>query len=140
MRRSRSGFSVIEAVVAIAIAAIGLTAILGLQQQLARSQAREEAALNRHNIRRAAIVLVRDINPYQRPTGQNLIAPGLSVSWTSEAIVRPIQGLGFGGAPSAFQVGLYNVTVQIEDANHTVLDQFTVERLGWKRLEDVSLY
>ena len=140
VRTSRSGFSVIEAVIAIAIAAIGLTAILTLQQQLEKSQIQANAALNRTNIRRAAIVLIKEINPIQKPTGQVQFAPGLRLIWASEVIEPPIQGAGFGGSPSMFKIGLYSVTVQIVDVNNRELDRFTVERLGWYRAVDASPY
>lgn len=140
MRRPRSGFSVIEAVIAIAIAAIGLSAILGLQQQLAKSQAKDEEALQRISVRSAALVLVRDINPMQKPAGRAIIGAGLNASWTSEVIMPPTRGLGFGGAPSAFNIGLYTVTVSIEDPNRVLLDRFMVERLGWERVQGDSLY
>lgn len=140
MRQSRAGFSVIEAVVAIAIAAIGLTAILSLQQQLAKSQQQDEAVLQRLNVRRAAIVLIKDVNPMRTPDGQAQFAPGLSVKWTSQVIKPPIQGIGFGGAPSMFRIGLYSLSVQITDTNGRELDRFTVERLGWYRALDASPY
>lgn len=137
MKQTRAGFSVIEAVIAIAIAAIGLTAILSLQQQLASSQARDEAVLQRLNIRRAALVLIKDINPMQTPDGQVEIAPGLNLSWTSDVIMPTTQGIGFAGALSPFRVGLYDVNVRISDANKNTLDQFKVERMGWARSNDV---
>ena len=134
MRRSRAGFSVIEAVVAMAIAAIALTAILSLQQQMAASQVRHEAALHRLGLRRAAIVLIRDINPLTTPSGTAAIAPGLVMEWTAETRVPPRRGIGFGGSDSEFSVGLYTVSVRLQDRDGKTVDQFRVERVGWKRL------
>ena len=133
MRRSRAGFSVIEAVVAMAIAAIALTAILSLQQQMAASQVRQEAALQRLALRRAAIVLIRDINPFSTPTGTAAIAPGLVMEWTAETRVPPRRGIGFGGSDSEFSVGLYSVFVRLQDRDGKTIDQFRVERVGWQR-------
>ncbi len=138
MRRGRAGFSVVEAVVAMAIAAIGLTAILSLQHQLAVSQARNEAKLHNLALRRAALTLIRDINPMAQASGQMRIAPGLTVSWTSRTIMPPVRGIGFGDRNSAYMVALYELTVITVDNQQAVLDQFRVERLGWQRLETFS--
>ena len=133
MRRSRAGFSVIEAVVAMAIAAIALTAILSLQQQMAASQVRQEAALQRLALRRAAIVLIRDINPLTTPTGTFTIAPGLTMNWTSDTLAQPRRAIGLGGSDSEFSVGLYTVSVLLQDRDGKTIDQFRVERVGWQR-------
>ena len=138
MRRARDGFSVVEAVIAMAIAAIGLTAILSLQHQLAVSQARNEAKLHSLALRRAALTLIKDINPMARASGQMRIAPGLTVSWTSRTIMPPVRGIGFGDRDSAFMVALYELTIVTADTQKGALDQFRVERLGWQRLETFS--
>lgn len=134
MRRSHAGFSVIEAVVAMAIAAIALTAILSLQQQMAASQVRYEAALHRLALRRAAIVLIRDINPLTTPTGKVTIAPELIMDWTSDPLVQPQRAIGLAANDGAFDVGLYTVSVRLQDQDGKTVDQFRVERVGWKRL------
>jgi len=134
MRRARAGFSVVEAVVAMAIAAIGLTAILSLQHQLAVSQARNEAKLRSLSLRRAVLTLIRDVNPMAKAAGQMRIAPGLTVSWTSRTIMPPVRGAGFGEGDSAFMVALYELTVITVNDQQAVLDEFKVERLGWQRL------
>jgi len=133
MRRSRGGFSVIEAAVAMAIAAIALTAILSLQQQMAASQVRYEAALHRLALRRAAIVLIRDVNPLTTPTGRVAVAPVLTMDWTSDTRVSPRRGIGFGGSDSKFDIGLYTVSVRLQDQDGKTVDQFRVERVGWQR-------
>ena len=117
-----------------AIAAIGLTAILSLQQQLATNQARYEAVLHRLALRRAAITLVKDINPAEQPSGQLQISQNLSVTWDASPLQPLRRGIGFGGSDSQFEVGLYELTVRLNDQNQKRLDQFTVERLGWHRL------
>ena len=140
MRRSRAGFSVIEAVVAMAIAAIALTAILSLQQQMAASQVRYEAALHRLALRRAAIVLIRDINPLTTPTGKATIAPGLIMDWTSDTRVQPRRAIGLAANDGAFDVGLYTVSVRLHDQNGKMVDQFRVERLGWSPLGSQDVF
>jgi hypothetical protein len=116
-----------------AIAAIALTAILSLQQQMAASQLRHETALHRLALRRAAIVLIRDINPLSTPSGTATIAPGLTMEWTAETRVPPRRSIGFGGSDSEFSVGLYSVSVRLQDRDSKTVDQFRVERVGWQR-------
>ena len=79
----RAGFSLIEALVALAIASVCLLAIFGLQQQLARSQVRYEVAQARAQTRRNILALVRDLNPAAQPAGAVELPDDERLTWTS---------------------------------------------------------
>jgi type II secretory pathway pseudopilin PulG len=132
--RSRAGFSVIEALVALSIAAIGLTAVLALQHQLVVDQQRYETVLRRVALRRSAMAIVADLNPELRPSGRTELGPQVTLSWSSEAETPLRRNTGIPVGDGAFDVRLYAVTASISDRTGSVIDRFTVERLGWKRL------
>jgi general secretion pathway protein I len=138
LTRSRSGFSVIEALVALTIAAIGLTAVLELQHQLATGQARYEAALKRVSLRRSAMAIISDLNPESRPAGDVALNPSLRLTWSSTALTPIKRNAGLGGGDGVFDVQLFSVEVRLLSKAGTVLDSFNVERLGWVRIRQVE--
>lgn len=133
-RRSRAGFSIIEALIALTIAAIGLTAVLELQHQLTAGQVRYEAALKRITLRRAAMALIAGLNPEDKPTGQTELSPTLKLTWSSRAETPLRRNTGQPAGDGGFNVRLYAVTARLTDASGRLVDSFEVERLGWKRL------
>jgi Tfp pilus assembly protein PilV len=133
-RRARAGFSVIEALVALSIAAIGLTAILALQHQLVVDQQRYELVLRRVALRRSAMAIVADLNPEASPQGQTQLGPKVTLSWSSEPETPLKRNTGVPLGDGEFDVRLYAVTARLSDPTGRLIDTFTVERLGWKRL------
>jgi general secretion pathway protein I len=109
------GFSLLEAIVALAIlAALGLVLFDWIRQSLdSASRIRAE------HLRVQALInaqsLVASINPGAEPEGERSVA-GLTVRWTSRMIAGP-QAL-FGEvlrpdeAPEGWQIALYELTVQ----------------------------
>ncbi len=129
--RRKQGFSLIEALVALSIAAISLTAILELQQQLVRGQEHAEAAMRRVTLRQNMLVAVRDLNPMAQPAGDMSLPPNLTLHWTSEPISPEKVNSGFPSGEGVFRVRLYRVTIAAVGADHSQLATLSVERLGW---------
>ena len=130
----RRGFSLIEALVALAIASVCLLSLLGLQRQLAVSQRRYEAAVSRAETRRNILALVRDLNPSAQPEGAVALPAGERLGWTSRPLTAPRRALTASGGPGAFEVRLYEVTASLADGAGAVRDTVSVERMGWRRL------
>jgi general secretion pathway protein I len=130
----KRGFSLIEALVALSIAAISLTAILELQQQLARGQEHAEAAMRRVTLRQNMLVAVSNLNPMAQPEGDMQLPPNLTLHWTSEPISPEKLNSGFPSGEGLFRVRLYRVTITAAGADHSQLATLSVERLGWVSL------
>ena len=139
-KRAPRGFSLIEALVALIIAAISLAAILELQQQLADGQARYERALLIAQLQRDALALTTDINPAAQPEGGVPLAAGRALRWRAEP--RSAAALNTGSAASGrrFALQLYRVTVEIMDASGAQMGQVTFDRVGWRRLDRPAPY
>jgi prepilin-type N-terminal cleavage/methylation domain-containing protein len=141
-RRARNprGFSLIEALVALIIAAISLAAVLELQRQLADGQARYERTLMIAQLQRDALALTADVNPAAQPEGRVPLAAGRSLHWRAEP--RSATALNTGSAASGrrFAMQLYRVTVDILDASGADLGQVAFDRVGWRRLDRPAPY
>lgn len=129
--KAKRGFSLLEALAALAIAAVSLTAVMGLQYQLSEGQRRHEAAIARADLRKNALVLIKEVNPDEQPEGEIVLPPNLAVRWTSTAITEPKLSAGFPNGDGQFTVTLYRLAVEIVGPDGAVLQDFEVERLGW---------
>jgi len=130
MRRV-SGFSLLEALVALAIAALCLIPLMSLQRTYIDGQRRHEAALQRAEIQKNALTIVRQINPTDEPEGQAVLAPDLTVSWTATEISDLKTSTGLPAGDGQYQVQLYRMDVSVSRGSQKVVPDFSVERVGW---------
>ncbi len=139
-KRTPRGFSLIEALVALIIAAISLAAILELQRRLADGQARYERALLIAQLQRDAMALTTDINPAAQPEGGVPLAAGRALRWRAEPRSAVALNSGSAAAGRRFALQLYCVTVQIMDASGAQMGQVAFDRVGWRRLDRPAPY
>ena len=134
----REGFSLIEALVALAIASLCLLALFGLQRQLVSSQRRFEAATARAQAQRNVLALVRDLNPEAQPEGATALPDGERLSWTSRPASPLRPALTAGGSAGPYLVRLHLVAAQLTDAKGVVKGAVSVERMGWRPARPAS--
>ena len=139
-RRRLKGFSLIEALVALIIAAISLAAVLELQRQLADGQARYERALELAQLQRDALALTANVNPSAQPEGAVPLAAGRALRWRAEPLGAPALNTGSPSAGRRFEMRLYRVTVDIDDASGGAMGKVAFDRLGWRRLDRPAPY
>lgn len=132
MRRRVGGFTMMEALVALAIAAVSLAVLFDLLHQLVDGQRHSEVILKRADLQRNALVLLRNLNPQAEPTGEVDLPPNLSLRWTTEAVTDGQTMAGYSRASSTYYVQLYRVDAEITDAQGRVVHSFSVERLGYE--------
>ena len=126
-----AGFSLLEALVALAIAALCLIPLMSLQRTYIDGQRRHEAALQRAEIQKNALTIVRQINPTDEPEGQAVLAPDLTVSWTATEISDLKTSTGVPSGDGQYQVQLYRLDVSVSRGSQKVVPDFSVERVGW---------
>lgn len=130
----RRGFSLIEALIALIIAAMVLMAIFELQRQLSQDQVRYEQAIAAADRRRNALVLLRDINPTQRPSGAVPLSGGRVVRWTATPLTPPRINAAYPVGQGDYEMRLWRLNVRIDNARGQASDVFELDRLGWRRL------
>lgn len=130
----RGGFSLIEALVALAIASMTLMAIFELQIQMARSQQRAAQAIEQVASQENALALTRHLNPMQQPQGRIDLPGGDVIVWSAEPRSEARVNAGFPAGDGAYEVQLYRVTVGIERPQGRSPAPLVFDRLGWRRL------
>ncbi len=138
-RRSRfcgqyqSGFSLLEAIVAmvlISVAGLALfswinTSFIGLNR-IQESNARAAAETN-------ALQYLQTINPMERPNGTTTLGK-LKLEWKARPMGEPSPNILDSGSPGPFTVALYEIEVNIEELPDVPLGRFTVRLMGYERL------
>ena len=135
MRRRRPGFSLIEALVALLIAALVLGAIFELQIQMIRGQQRAVDAMDQVRAQENAIALTRSINPMVDPDGQIELDGGDVIRWTSVAKTQPRRNAGFPSGDGQFDVQLFTLTVDVQRSKGRSPRPLVFDRVGWRRLD-----
>lgn len=135
MMRRRSGFSLIEALVALTIAALVLGAIFELQIQMVRGQQRAVDAIEQVAAQENALALTRDLNPMQNPAGEIALADGDTIRWTTSPKGAEVVNAGFPAGSGLFSVQLFTVTVEIDRRTGRSPAPMSFDRLGWRRID-----
>ena len=137
MGRSRqAGFSLLEAIVAMTLFAVGSVALYALQAQSVRSLQRVAERQAYVAAVDAALPLVEDLNPMREPTGTRRVAD-LEVRWTSTPLEDPRPGRTAVGSESLFEVGLYAVDVDVR-RNGELGARFNLRRVGYRQVRQVE--
>ena len=134
LARGRHGFSLIEALVALAIASMTLMAIFELQIQMTRNQQRAAMAIEQVAVQENALALTRSLNPMAQPQGRIELPGGDVVIWSAEPRGERRVNAGFPAGQGAFEVQLYRVTVAVERAQGRPPAPLVFDRVGWRRL------
>jgi len=139
IRRRRAGFSLIEALVALTIAAMVLGAIFELQLQMVRGQQRAVDAMEQVAAQENALALTRSLNPMQKPDGRIALAGGDTITWTTEPKGAARVNAGFPYGDGQFEVQLFTVTVSVDRASGRSPAPMVFDRMGWRRLDRADL-
>lgn len=124
-----SGFSTLEVIAAVAIIAIALVPIIGLQTQLTRNQIGLEQAHADAAAARNALALLRDINPMRTPEGSSRLDHRTTVRWTSAPVSPMRQSIN----PAGFEVQLYRMSAAIE-RGEAIVTTMQFDLVGWRPL------
>lgn len=138
-RRLENGFSVIEALVALAIVALALIPLMALQAQVSRTYARDQLERAELNAKQNALALLRDVNVLASPQGARRLDSAHLLRWWATPLTAPTrttrQGQGFGD----FEIVLFRVDAAIEGgAPPRAPVSFSLEQVGWRPLATAS--
>lgn len=132
MRRSAGGFTLLEAIVALAILAAGAMALFAALNGVLRSIQRIEDAARLDVATRNALAVLENLNPVEHPQGEEMLG-GYRLSWTS-SVIRPARDvLTDYLQPGYYEVALFRVDVRLEREGH-VERQFELRKSGWRQV------
>lgn len=130
MARQDSGFTVLEALVAIALLAAAFIPLLGMQSQFVQRIAAQERLQSRLSAQAALAARLEGINFQQHNAGQ-LSGEGYVANWQA-APRGPVETSRLStGEPARFSLQAYtvNITVSYTDGRQ---DQWQLPGIGWQ--------
>jgi len=129
MRPDARGFTLLEAIVALAILTAGTMALFAALNGALRSIERAEAAARLDTATLNAIALLETVNPMQQPEGEEQIG-AVRVQWRATLLEPSGPMLTDYLQPGLFDVGLYDIAVVLE-VDGRIERRFVLRRAGW---------
>ena len=128
------GFTLLEAIVALAIIGLALIPLVSYIAQAADALQRASESNDRSVAMQAALALMEPVNPMTEPQGQLPIDDTVSVEWHSDVAVAPNPGVLVGGGLASYRLGFYIVHVTLSREGEPSWFSFDLRKTGYQRL------
>lgn len=126
------GFTLLEAIVAVAIIGVALVPIITFISQMVDGLARAGDSNARNLAQQSVIELLETLNPLEDPVGEDRIGD-LVVRWQSDALIQPRAQQFVGVGLPSYSVGFYAVTVSVDRADRGPWFSFDMRKVGYRR-------
>jgi general secretion pathway protein I len=137
-RARAAGFTLLEAVVALALVAATVVPLYGFFSRSIDGLFRAADANRESEASLTAIAYLEGLNPMDRPTGEEPLGP-YRLRWTSRELVPRADGIGYPRGLGAHQVALYEVTGEIlrgAPGRERVWVTLPLRLVGFRRVRD----
>ncbi|WHZ19768.1 MAG: hypothetical protein OJF55_001917 [Rhodanobacteraceae bacterium] len=126
----------LEAIVALVIFSLVAVSLYAWQSTNVQAIQRAEAHARGNAATRSALAVIADVNPMLTPKGERPMGAD-TVRWSATEL-RPVrEGVTAVGLPSLFDLGLYEMHVQVLDGND-VIAAFVVRQAGYKQTRQMD--
>ena len=129
----RTGFSLIEALVSLVIAAVLLLSVYEVHQAVVQAQLRSQRALALADTQRNVLAHLEDLNPMEHGEGERTLANGAVLTWRSAPVGEERPTVFPNGSPGAYTVQLFEVVALVEANDGRPLAELEIQRLGWRQ-------
>lgn len=131
-RTGTRGFSLLEAIVALAILASAGLALFAAMAQSTQMVQRAQQVREADAALRNALAWSERINPMEQPRGEQALG-GWLLRWDSEPVEPPRDGVTGYLQPGLYQVGLYRLHLQLWHAG-TLQRETTLDHAGYRQV------
>jgi len=125
----------LEGLVAIALLAGTMFAIFTLVGGVLNSANRVGLSNETAQVTLNALEVMSVVNPMLQDTGK-IDLGSYTVSWKSAATIPVADGVGYPVGVSLYQLALYKTNVRIEGPRGTLLAEFDLRQVGYRRARD----
>lgn len=136
MRRNKSpskGFSLLEAIVALAIVATAGLALFAAMNQSVQMALKVESARKSDTAMRNALAWMETVNPALTPMGEKHLGD-MVLEWRSEPVEPPRDAMTGYLQAGLYQVGLYDVAIDIRGDGLST--SFLLRKVGYRQVRE----
>ena len=130
--RRESGFTLLEAIVALAILAAGAMALFAALNGALRAIERADAAARLDTATENALDLLELTNPMHQPSGEAILGE-YTLRWRAAPILGPTDNLTDYLQPGLYEVALFAIDGELW-LDGRVAGRFTLRRAGWRQV------
>jgi general secretion pathway protein I len=130
-RQTQAGFTLLEAVVALALIAAAALPLYAFFSRSLDGLYRAAEANRESQASLTAIAFLSGLNPMERPTGEDTLGT-LHLRWKSREVVPTTDAIGYPRGLGLYQVALYEVTGEILEGSR-VRATVAVRLVGYRR-------
>lgn len=133
MRQPASrGFTLLEAIVAMAVMSLALVPMVAFVAQSANELQRAGESNERSFVMQSALALMEPINPMAEAEGSLPLDRNITLAWESTPIVEPNPGINVGSGLPAYRLGFYKVHVTLARGSQPWFD-FDMRKIGYEK-------
>ncbi|MHB1206447.1 MAG: type IV pilus modification PilV family protein [Rhodospirillaceae bacterium] len=126
------GFTLLEAIVAMAVMSLALIPLVSFVTQSANELQRAGESNTRSFVMQSALALMEPINPMVEGTGNIPLDHDLTLIWDTQTIVEPNPGIQVGSGLAAYRLGFYKVHVVV-NRGQTAWFDFDMRKVGYEK-------
>jgi general secretion pathway protein I len=134
-RPGEAGFTLLEAIVAIAVLLAALVPLYVLISNVSRSAFHVDQVNRLAEIETDALNIMETVNPMAAPAGSIDLGP-YAVRWEAATLIDPVNGSAYPAGISAFQIGLYNAKIDVVAPDGRILTSFPLRMIGYRHARD----
>lgn len=122
----QAGFTVLEAIVAVAILGLAMIPLLSLQVQTSQGAIALERTVDRRIARDVGLAYLRLVDPVANPEGQLSIGGGWTLAWTAETLTPERVAINGWTNPSRHAVTRYRMRGSVTHESGRTMDVLAV--------------
>ncbi len=135
VRKPAVGFSTIEVMVMVAIVALSLIPIMGVQSQVVRAYTSYKGQYAETTLVANSLELITKLNPLETPQGSLPLDSNSALYWQATPISARVRVIAYPSGSGDFEVMLFRVDVTIATLAGEEVRRFSVDQLGWSKLQ-----
>jgi len=132
MARGTRGFTLLEAIVAMAVMSLALIPMVAFVTQATNELFRAGESNERSFVMQSALALMEPINPMAEAQGSLPLDNNITMTWESQPIVEPNTGINVGAGLPAYRLGFFKVHVSLVRGQDRWFD-FDMRKVGYEK-------
>ena len=136
--RSRAGFALLEAIVALALLAAALVPIFSLMSTSLDGAFRLSQATLRAELEISALEVMRNNNPMAQPEGQILLSPYV-ITWAARQVTPNTDSVRYPRGIGLYLMALFDTHISVRDQTGKIITEFNLTQVGYKRVREPAI-